>query len=217
VEEQAMEAQSSESTGLNFEKVWAMFQETIKENERQRQESERRRQEQLEEDERRWQEERKETLRILQESKKELDRKMGDLGRKFGIMIEHMMIPNMIEKFRQLGYVFEKSSPNVLIQDEKNEIYAQIDLFLENGDSAMVVEVKVQPNTGDIREHVERMEKLRQYADLHHDGRALFGALAGAIIPKNVRDYALKQGLYIIEQSGDTVNIIAPPGKPKAW
>jgi hypothetical protein len=40
--------------------------------------------------------------------------------------------------------------------------------------------------------------------------RRLYRALAGAIIPENVRDYALKQGFYIIEQSGDRVNVIAP-------
>jgi hypothetical protein len=54
------------------------------------------------------------------------------------------------------------------------------------------------------------MEKLRRWADLHDDKRKLYGGIAGAIIPDNVRDYALKQGLYVIEQSGDTVNVIAP-------
>jgi hypothetical protein len=79
------------------------------------------------------------------------------------------------------------------------------------------VEVKTQANIGDIREHVERMEKLRRYFDLHHDTRKLYGAVAAAIIPGNVRDFALKQGFYVIEQSGDSVAITKPEGSPRAW
>jgi hypothetical protein len=79
------------------------------------------------------------------------------------------------------------------------------------------VEVKTQANINDIRDHVERMEKLRQYFDLHNDRRKLYGAVAAAIIPDNVLDFALKQGFYVIEQSGDSVSIRKPEGNPKAW
>jgi hypothetical protein len=46
-----------------------------------------------------------------------------------------------------------------------------------------------------------------------------FNAMAGAIFSDNAKNYALKQGLYIIEQSGDTVKITEPSGenKAKAW
>ncbi|MDR2096157.1 MAG: hypothetical protein LBP76_11690 [Treponema sp.] len=226
-----MEMQSSENTGLNFEKVWAMFKETaemFKETDRKSREewqeikriisdSDKKAKEEFErrtaESERRFQE----TERLIKESGKELDRKMGELGKKLGSVVEHLMIPNMKNKFRQLGYTFEKSSPNVLIEDRIHKLYAEIDIFLENGDCAMAVEVKTQPNNNDIRDHVKRMEKLRQYADLHQDKRKLYGAVAGAIIPENVKDHGLKEGFYIVEQSGDTVNIVSPPGTAKAW
>jgi hypothetical protein len=61
------------------------------------------------------------------------------------------------------------------------------------------------------------MEKLRRYFDLHHDTRKLYGAVAAAIIPGNVRDFALTQGFYVIEQSGDSVAITKPEGSPRAW
>jgi hypothetical protein len=183
-----------EYSGLTFEKVWAMFQETDKKF----QETDK----QL-----------KETDRLLRQNQK----MMSDLGRKFGTIIEHMFIPNLKEKFNALGYVFEKSSPNVLIGNKEHNIYAEIDVFLENGGCALAVEVKTQANTADIREHVERMEKLRRYFDLHNDARKLYGAVAAAIIPDNVRDFALKQGFYVIEQSGDNVAIQEPEGSPRSW
>jgi hypothetical protein len=90
-------------------------------------------------------------------------------------------------------------------------------VFLENGDCSLAVEVKTQANINDIREHVERMEKLRRYFDLHNDRRKLYGAVAAGIFPENVLDFALKQGFYVIEQSGENVNIKKPEGTAKVW
>jgi hypothetical protein len=129
-----------------------------------------------------------------------------------------MFIPNLHKKIHRFGYTFGKSTENVLIQDRVHQIFTQVDVFLENGDCAMAVEIKAQPNNNDILDHIERMEKLRQWADLHDDKRKLYGGIAEAVIPDNVRDYALKQGLYVIEQSGDTVNVSAPgEAKARAW
>jgi hypothetical protein len=103
------------------------------------------------------------------------------------------------------------------IGNKAHNIYAEIDVFLENGDCALAVEIKTQANISDIREHSKRMEKLRRYFDLNKDQRKLYGALAAAVIPDNVLNFALKQGFYIIRQLGDNVSIEAPPDTPKAW
>jgi hypothetical protein len=62
------------------------------------------------------------------------------------------------------------------------------------------------------------MEKLRRYADEHGDGRKFLGAVAGAIVAENVKEYALRKGFYVIRQSGDTVTIENPNAfKPREW
>jgi hypothetical protein len=202
-----------ELSGLTFEKVWASIQETRQILQQSRQETEQVLRQSREETDRKIQE----TGSQIKETDRILRKMMGDLGRKFGTVIEHLFIPNLLEKFNALGFVFEKSSPNVLIGSEEHQIYAEIDVLLENGDAALAVEVKTQANIADVRDHVERMGKLRRYFDLHRDGRKLYGALAAAIIPGNVRDFAFKQGFYLIRQSGDNVNILAPPGKLRVW
>jgi hypothetical protein len=191
--------------GLTFEKVWATIQETDK----QLKETDKQLKEQIKIAGKRFQE----NERLLRQNQK----MMSDLGRKFGKIIEHMFIPNLKAKFNRLGFVFEKSSPNVLIGSKEHNIYLEIDVFLENGDSALAVEVKTQANLTDILEHVERMEKLRRYFDLHNDKRKLFGALAAAVIPGNVQDFAFKQGFYVIRQSGDNISVEEPKNKAKAW
>ncbi|MDR1574723.1 MAG: hypothetical protein LBS37_01850, partial [Treponema sp.] len=83
----------------------------------------------------------------------------------------------------------------------------------------IIVEIKNKPSVGDIDDHVERMKKLRQDADLHHDKRKYRGAIAGVVFGENEKTYALKQGFYVIEPSGETFTIIEPKGDyyPKEW
>ncbi|MDR1373761.1 MAG: hypothetical protein LBJ24_02180 [Treponema sp.] len=187
---------------LTFEKVWAMFQET----------------------DRKWQETDKrfqDTNKKFQETDrklKEASRIVGDLGNKLGIVVEHLVLANIKEKFNALGYEFTKAGPSVLIEDRKKAIITQIDAMLENGEYALAIEVKTQLNVGHVDEHVERMEKLRRYADDRGDKRKFLGAVAGAIVAENVKEYALKKGFYVIRQSGDTVTIEnANTFKPREW
>jgi hypothetical protein len=55
------------------------------------------------------------------------------------------------------------------------------------------------------------MIEVRKYFDNHKDPRKLVGAVAGGIVPENVKRYAQKKGLYVVEQNGDNVMIDEPP------
>jgi hypothetical protein len=128
-----------------------------------------------------------------------------------------MIAPNLRQKFRELGFNFPKANPNSDVSDYDNNIFLEIDVMLENGDKAMLVEVKTNLTTEDVQDHIKRLEKMRVYADLHGDKRTFLGAVAGVVITTNVKEYALKQGFFVIEPSGETFNIIPPNNKPKEW
>jgi hypothetical protein len=174
--------------GLTFEKVWAMFQETDRQF--------------------------KETDRKF----KDTDRKISKLGDRIGELVEHLMSANIVEKFNRLGYAFGRANPNARFFSPRNELLAEVDILLENGDVALAVEVKSKLTTDDVTYHVGRMERLRRYADDHGDRRRLIGAVAGAIMSDGVKPFALKNGFYVIEQSGDTATINMPEDfTPKEW
>ena len=198
------------------EEVWALLREIAegqKETRLQMQETDRR----MQETDRQMQE----TSRIVQETSKQMkatDKKVGELSNRFGELAEHLVVPNIMEKFKALGFFFEEVSPNKQISDAAGNHIAEIDILLENNDIAMVVEVKSKPKQSDIDDHIKRMETLRRRADSRNDKRAYLGAVAGAIMSKEVRNYILKHGFYVIEQSGDTVMINVPEGfKPRQW
>jgi len=148
---------------------------------------------------------------------KETDRIIGKLGSRMGEVVEYMVVPSLREKFRELGYDFPQVHQNSDVSDRTNNIFLEIDVKLENGDKAMLVEVKTKPTTKDVQDHIRRLKKMRKYADLHGDKRTFLGAVAGVVMKDNVKEYILKQGFFLIEPSGETFKIIPPDNKPNEW
>jgi chromosome segregation ATPase len=209
--------------GLTFERVWAALMETrasiqelreeSKETDRQMKETDR----QMKETDRlirELREEGKETGRQMKETDrrmKELQKSMGYLDNRFGEMAEHLVAPNIVKKFNELGYHFsDVAKERKFFNEETGLIEAEFDVILENGEFSIGVEVKTKPAERDVREHMERLEYLRARKDKLGDKREVRGAIAGAIMPRNAREAALREGLYAIEQSGDTVRIEEP-------
>jgi DNA mismatch repair ATPase MutL len=193
-----------------------------KEEERRQKEEERRQKEEerrQKEEERRQKEEEKvkEQMEAFRRQSEETDRKIGRLGNRIGEIIEEMVAPALPEQMNVFGYSFGKSSQRTKIKDEKNGILMEIDFLLENGDTAMLVEVKTNLEQRNIDEHIEHMQKMRCYAELHNDRRRFLGAVAGAVISENVKNYALKQGFFVIEPSGDSVRVVKPRIVRDSW
>ena len=97
---------------------------------------------------------------------KETGRRLGDFTNSFGEMVEYMVAPNLQDRFFDLGMDFQEVSKDIKIRDKKNGIAFQIDVYLQNCDTAMLVEVKADLAICDINAHMERLEKMRRYADL---------------------------------------------------
>jgi hypothetical protein len=189
--------------GLTFEDVWAMFQES----------------------DRKMQETRQfiknlteETDRQMKEMSARTDKQIGKLGNRFGELVEHLITPNIVEKFRALSYAFTKAGLDVEFFDRDGKALAEVDVWLENGEFALAVEIKSNLREQDVDRHIKRMEILRDYFDERDDRRKLLGAVAGAIVNAVVKNYAREKGFYVLEQSGDTVKIEVPKDfMPRAW
>ncbi|MCL2068213.1 MAG: hypothetical protein FWG99_12215 [Treponema sp.] len=178
-----------------------------------KEEADRKYKEEREEADRKYKEEREEANRKLEKQMKETDRRIGELGNRFGELAEHLVAPSIMEKFNDLGFEFSEHLHNWQIKDPNNPAgFTEIDILLGNGDIAIAIEVKAKPRRAAVDEHIHRMEILRKVADRRKDTRKYQGALAGAIMEEPVRQYALEKGLYVIEQTGDTVMINVPKG-----
>ncbi|GBU29262.1 hypothetical protein R84B8_02826 [Treponema sp. R8-4-B8] len=131
----------------------------------------------------------------------------------FNSLVEYVKSWDMLIKFNQLGFTFDRIISYKIAKD----VHAEIDAVIDNITQAMIIEVMSTLEIEDINDHIKRMEKVRKYADDHGDKREFLGAIAAMVMKPKPRDYALNQGFFLIEPSGDDVKVIKPEGKPKVW
>ena len=147
------------------------------------------------------------------------NKRLGRYENRYGEMVEHMVKPALVKGFNALGFEVTRAGQNFKIFDAKNNIFTEVDYFLEDGDKVIIVEAKSKLTTEDVTDHVERMRKVKAHAELRGDKRIYLGAIAGLIINDNERDFALKNGFYVIQPSGKAFAITVPEGAyaPKEW
>jgi hypothetical protein len=172
----------------------------------------------------------------LQKQMRESDRQMRmilrDSEKIYGMAIDGTFIPRLERQFSALGFMVERSSERVLFGHGDHVIYAEVDVFLENRAGGLAVAIKPQwyiddaleyregkteATFEDIQAHLERMDNLRRYFDMHNDWRKLYGAMAAAVWPEDVLDFALREGLYVIVRAEDRVVVRKPEGGARAW
>ena len=133
--------------------------------------------------------------------------------------MEEMVRPKILELFSERGIEIHTTFQNVvgLIGKER---YYEIDLLLINKDIAVAVEIKSKLSKDDVDEHLERLGKIQkiQPERINFSGVKLYGAVAGMIIENQADRYAYKNGLYVLRQKGNLVEIVNDEKfVPKEW
>ena len=147
------------------------------------------------------------TDRLLKEQSQATDRKIkevtqaiGRLGNRLGDFIEDAVRPSAVRLFRERGIDVHEVHQNV--KSNRGNEGLEIDLLVVNDTDVVAIECKSNLVNDDITEHVERLEKLKRLLPKYADSRVL-GAVAAMVIPDNVAQYAYRQGLFVIGQSGE--------------
>ena len=127
---------------------------------------------------------------------------------------------NIIKKFQALGYKITKCHRNTTFLDENSVIRGEIDILLEDGAIDILVEVKTTLTMKYVRKHIEKLKAYRHCTDVKGDNKSRFiGAVAGAVVKEDAKNFAHENGMYVIVQSGEAVEILPVPKgfKAKTW
>ena len=213
----------SSAPAPTFEEMMILFQKTREQFDRLAEDDARR----WEEDARRREEDarrREEVDRKFEESAKQIKETsvmVGSLGNKVGDMVEKLLGEgHLVDQFRALGHMVKSHSRHKVFGEEGTAESGEIDLFLEDGDVAILVEAKTTLKKDDVTEHINRIEKYRRFVNADgNSGKRFLGAVAGTVIAENVINFAHDNGLYVIIQSARAVEIIAQPKgfRAKEW
>jgi len=154
-----------------------------------------------------------------EEDRDALDKWVGYFGNSIGNIVELVLIPGIKKKINDFGHSFNSLSPRKQFYHANGKTYAEVDLFLENGEEVMVVEVKTQLSVKEVERQLKRLELLRKNEAGSLKGKIIYSAVAGLQIEEDAREMALGLGMYVVEMVEDTksVNVIKPSGKLGTW
>jgi hypothetical protein len=165
----------------------------------------------------------KETSRLikeLRESQKETSQQLGGLHNSMGDLIETLFASHLGDKFDVYNYNLKRMYCRVPIYDDTNRMRTDIDLLLSNTTVCMAVEVKRWLETKEqVDDHIKRMQLIQQYPPAEAKGKKLLGAIVGAVVTPEAREYAEQSGFFVLELTGEDVRLLEPPEgfQPKEW
>ena len=208
---------SATTTQLTYQDILRMFQETglqIKETDRLIKRTDRL----IKETGLQMQETRQfmqEISREMAERDKKLSKQIGALGNRLGDFVQEMVRPAVVTLFQAKGIDVREVYPNISVRRNGGGI--EVDLFVVDGLQAIAIECKSHATTDDIREHLDRLRKFKDFFPRYRD-LELMGAVAAMVMPDDVAKYAYRQGLYVLAQNGEMVEVRNDDAfVPKFW
>jgi len=139
-----------------------------------------------------------------------------------GPFINDMLDEGIIEDFQALGYnVSDFVRWGHSLENMEIRIKGEFDLTLVDTDVIILIKVEETLETKYVREHIEKItEYCRHLASVGFvkprcthllPSTRFFGAVAGAFVEQEAIEFAHENGLYVIVQSGEAVEILTPP------
>ena len=145
----------------------------------------------------------KETDRLV----KELSKNIQGINRSIGEETE-MFFYTSLQRKPVLGEIkFDYVDKN-LCRTKGNESF-QIDIFLENGESVGLVEVKNKVTRKSFEQLSQQIEKFPKFYSVFKNYK-IYGAIAGKIFPQHLQQEALQKGYFVLLQQGDHVEVVSP-------
>ena len=175
-----------------YDDILRLFQET----DRKFQETDRK----FQDTDRKFQEMSRETHREI----RAVSESIGKLGNRLGEFVEEAVRPAAVKLFRERGIDVHEVHQNVTAKRDGDAL--EIDLLVVNNNDVIAIECKSNLSIDDVKDHLKRLEKIKRLLPDHKEKR-ISGAVAGMVISENVAVYAIKNGLYVIGQNGDHLEL----------
>ena len=136
-----------------------------------------------------------------------LTENIGGINNSIGDEVETFFYTSL-QKKSQLGDIkFDFVDKNLLRKKDGESL--EIDIFMENGKSVGLVEVKNKVTKKSIKQIKKQVEKFKDFHPSFENYK-IYGAIAGKIFPENLQQEALKEGFFVIVQQGDHVEVESP-------
>lgn len=167
--------------------------------------------------------------RRLAESKAEADRRhlelekivasanvsVNNLTSRWGRFVENLVEPGAVRLFQERGIDVKETHRRMRVR--RGEVAMEIDVFVVDDTEAVAIEVKSHLTQEVVDEFLENLSLFKQAFPAYKTYQ-IYGAVAGIEIDEGVDRYGYKKGLFVIRQSGETIEIANDHKfKPASW
>lgn len=143
------------------------------------------------------------------------NRTVENLGSRWGRFVENLVAPAVLRLFRAKGIAVQEVHQRM--RSARGDRNLEVDLFAVDDDVAVVIEVKSRLTQEHIRRFLQNLDQFKT-AFPNYANYRLYGAVAAIEIDGDVDTYAYNQGLFVIQQSGDSIAISNTPDfAPRTW
>jgi hypothetical protein len=143
------------------------------------------------------------------------NKQVGGLTSRWGEFVENLIKPAAARLFQEKGIDVHLTALRVTGQDQQGSI--EIDILVENTTEVVAIEVKSHLEVRDVKRFLQTLERFKKAFPKHKNDK-LYGAVAGIKIDERVNEYAIQEGLFLIQPTGDSVIIAnSHDFKPRDW
>lgn len=147
----------------------------------------------------------KETDNQLKETDRKLEkiaRMIGGVSKNQGDIAEDFFYNSLIKDNHLGSLAFDDITKNM--EKHRGKIQEEYDIFLTNGESIAIIEVKYKAHLEDINKLTRKFNNFKKLFPIYQDYK-LYGAMASFYFNQDTKDELLNQGYFVIERRGDLV------------
>ena len=140
---------------------------------------------------------------------------VNNLSSRWGRFVENIVAPAVLRLFQARGIAVQEIYQRV--RSARDAINLEVDILAVDDDVAVIVEIKSRLTQNHIRQVLNTLSQFKT-AFPHYANYQIYGAVAAIEIDRDVDTYAFNQGLFVIVQAGDSVEISnAQSFTPRTW
>ena len=147
----------------------------------------------------------KKTDKQLTETDRKLDKvakMLGGIGANQGDIAEDFFYNSLVVN-NSLGELqFDDVTKNM--EKHRGKIHEEYDIFLTNGESIAVIEVKYKAHLQDVKKLDRKFHNFKKLFPIYKDYK-LYGAMASFYFNQETKDELLEQGYFILKRCGDLI------------
>ena len=127
---------------------------------------------------------------------------VGSISHNQGDVAEEFFYQSLINNNRLGSITFDDITKNM--EKHKGNLQEEYDLFMTNGDSIAIVEVKYKAHVNDVKRLERKFNNFKKLFPIYNDYK-LYGALAAFHMNDDAKEETLNQGFFALQRTGDLV------------